>query len=120
MVAEIAADPSAAEAIVGGKQGVNRGRSDRASREKQAAGSEERTARGEKANRKERRAEIADRREAKAEKRTKPSRAERGYTKPRGKKDDWKQFFQHDDQPFRGPEPDFSEEGWAKPSKKKK
>ena len=54
-----------------------------------------------------------------AEKRQKPSRAERGYTKPRGKKDDWKQFFQHDNE-LRGPEPDFSEEGWAKRSKKKK
>ena len=56
---------------------------------------------------------------APAEKRQKPSRAERGYTKPRGKKDDWKQFFQHDNE-LRGPEPDFSEEGWAKRSKKKK
>lgn len=56
---------------------------------------------------------------ASVEKRQKPSRAERGYTKPRGKKDDWKQFFQHDVE-LRGPEPDFSEEGWAKPSKKKK
>ena len=51
---------------------------------------------------------------------TKPSREERGYTKPRGKKDDWKQFFQHNNDGFRGPEPDFSEEGWAKPSKKKR
>ena len=49
----------------------------------------------------------------------KPSREERGYTKPRGRKDDWKQFFQHDNG-LKGPEPDFSEEGWAKPSKKKK
>lgn len=52
----------------------------------------------------------------------KPSREERGYVSPRGpkKKDDWKQFFQHDDQPFRGETPDFSEEGWAvrKPKKK--
>jgi len=31
------------------------------------------------------------------EKKAKPSREERGYTKPRGKKDDWKQFFMHDD-----------------------
>ncbi len=53
-------------------------------------------------------------------KKVKPSREERGYTKPRGRKDDWKQFFQHNDNDFRGPEPDFSEEGWAKPSKKKK
>ena len=57
--------------------------------------------------------------EEKPAKRVKPSREERGYTKPRGKKDDWKQFFQHDYE-LRGPEPDFSEEGWAKPSKKKK
>ncbi len=49
----------------------------------------------------------------------KPSREERGYTKPRGKKDDWKQFFQHNDE-LKGFEPDFSEEGWAKRSKKKK
>lgn len=66
-------------------------------------------------------AELADERQAPpaTEKRQKPSRAERGYTKPRGKKDDWKQFFQHD-QELRGPEPDFSEEGWAKRSKRKK
>ncbi|WP_281644872.1 DEAD/DEAH box helicase [Bacteroides zoogleoformans] len=52
-------------------------------------------------------------------KKSKPSREERGYTKARGKKDDWKQFFQgYDD--FKGSEPDFSEEGWAKRSKKKK
>ena len=36
------------------------------------------------------------------------------------KKDDWKQFFQQDNQPLRGEEPDFSEEGWAKRSKRKK
>ena len=61
----------------------------------------------------------ADRKPAKVAKtKTKPSREERGYTKPRGKKDDWKQFFQHDND-LRGPEPDSDEEGWAKPSKKK-
>lgn len=56
------------------------------------------------------------------EKAKKPSREERGYTSPRGpkKKDDWKQFFQQDNQPLRGEEPDFSEEGWAKRSKRKK
>lgn len=53
------------------------------------------------------------------EKKKKPSREERGYTKPRGRKDDWKQFFQHNNE-LRGPEPDFSEEGWAKPMKKGK
>ena len=56
---------------------------------------------------------------AKEPRRAKPSREERGYTKPRGRKDDWKQFFQHENG-LKGPEPDFSEEGWAKPSKKKK
>ena len=38
-----------------------------------------------------------------SEGRTKPSREERGYTNKRGpmKKDDWKQFFQHDDAFYR-------------------
>lgn len=59
---------------------------------------------------------------SKVEKAKKPSREERGYTSPRGpkKKDDWKQLFQQDIQPLRGEEPDFSEEGWAKRSKRKK
>lgn len=59
---------------------------------------------------------------SKVEKAKKPSREERGYTSPRGpkKKDDWKQFFQQDNQPLRGEAPDFSEEGWAKRSKRKK
>lgn len=59
---------------------------------------------------------------SKVEKAKKPSREERGYTSPRGpkKKDDWKQFFQQDNQPLRGEEPDISEEGWAKRSKRKK
>ena len=41
--------------------------------------------------------------------------------KESGKKDDWKQFFRHDDKQLKGSEPDFSEEGWArrKPRKKK-
>ncbi|MBQ8594226.1 MAG: DEAD/DEAH box helicase [Bacteroidaceae bacterium] len=51
----------------------------------------------------------------------KPSREERGYTAPRGpkRKDDWKQFFQHNDRPLKGEEPDFSEEGWARRRPKK-
>lgn len=49
----------------------------------------------------------------------KPSREERGYTKARGKKDDWKQFFQGDND-FKDTEPDFSEEGWARRTPKKK
>ena len=53
---------------------------------------------------------------------TRPSREERGYTSPRGpkKKDDWKQFFVHDDRPLKGEEPDFMAEQWAKPMKRKK
>ena len=52
----------------------------------------------------------------------KPSREERGYTAARGpkRKDDWKQFFIHDDRPLKGEMPDFEEEGWAKPKKGKK
>ena len=53
---------------------------------------------------------------------TRPSREERGYTSPRGpkKKDDWKQFFVHDDRSLKGEEPDFMAEQWAKPMKRKK
>lgn len=59
---------------------------------------------------------------SKVEKSKKPSREERGYVNPRGpkKKDDWKQFFQQDNQLLRGEEPDFAEEGWAKRSKREK
>ena len=52
-------------------------------------------------------------------KKNKPSREERGYTKARGKKDDWKQFFQGNNE-FKDSEPDFSEEGWARRASKKK
>lgn len=49
-------------------------------------------------------------------------RSERKSVAPRGRasKDDWKQFFVHDDSPLRGEEPDFSEEGWARRYPKKK
>lgn len=53
-------------------------------------------------------------------KKSKPSREERGYTDARGKKDDWRQFFQGDNKEFRDKEPDFSEEGWARRASKKK
>ena len=53
-------------------------------------------------------------------KKSKPSREERGYTGARGKKDDWRQFFQGDNKEFRDKEPDFSEEGWARRASKKK
>ncbi|WP_294616524.1 DEAD/DEAH box helicase [uncultured Bacteroides sp.] len=71
-----------------------------------------------------RRSESAGKRNDKAEyaadkKKSKPSREERGYTKARGKKDDWKQFFQGNNE-FKDVEPDFSEEGWAKRTPKKK
>ena len=51
---------------------------------------------------------------ADAKKKSKPSREERGYSASRGpkKQDDWKQFFKE-------PEPDFSEEGWARRKPKK-
>lgn len=45
------------------------------------------------------------------EKKVKPSREERGYTKARGRKDDWKQFFIHDD---------ASADVWEKDKKGKK
>ncbi len=37
-----------------------------------------------------------------------------------GKKDDWRQFFHHDNMELKGEEPDFSEEGWARRNPKKK
>ena len=51
-------------------------------------------------NKDDRRSESTGKRNSKSEypatdkKKSKPSREERGYTKARGKKDDWKQFFQ--------------------------
>lgn len=39
--------------------------------------------------------------------------------KESGRKDDWKQFFQHDNIELIGDEPDFSEEGWARRNPKK-
>ena len=63
-------------------------------------------------------------------KKNKPSREERGYTAPRGKKyskEDWMKFLHPDDKKvksskkgLRGEEPDFSEEGWARRFPKKK
>ncbi|MDR0939146.1 MAG: DEAD/DEAH box helicase [Mediterranea sp.] len=51
----------------------------------------------------------------KKERKEKPDRTERGYADVRGpkKKDDWRQFF-------KGDEPDFSEEGWARRKPRKK
>ena len=63
----------------------------------------------------------------KHEKHEKPSREERGYTAPRGKKyykkEDWMKFL-NPDKPkkneLKGEIPDFSEEGWARRKPKKK
>jgi ATP-dependent RNA helicase DeaD len=60
--------------------------------------------------------------------RKRPSREERGYTAPRGKKyykkEDWMKFL-HPEKPtkkneLKGEVPDFSEEGWARRKPKKK
>ena len=56
---------------------------------------------------------------ADAKKSDKPNREERGYVNARGKKDNWQQFFQDEKKGFRGDEPDFSEEGWARRKPKK-
>ena len=65
----------------------------------------------------------------KPQKKQKPSREERGYTAPRGRKfskEDWMKFL-HPEQTERrgkdglvGEEPDFSEEGWARRKPRKK
>ena len=96
--------------------GENNGKSDKSGKKRSRKEGEEKSP---KRGKKESREEKAP----KAEKKTKPSREERGYTAARGpkRKDDWKQFFQHEsDRPLKGEVPDFEEEGWAKPSKKKK
>ncbi len=74
-----------------------------------------------KSRRDDRREERPARGKAAKERKSKVSREERGYTSARGpkKKDDWKQFFNNDADFFRGDEPDFSEEGWARRKKKK-
>ena len=55
--------------------------------------------------------EKASRRKGKGEKR--PARRHDSF-EDNGKKDDWRQFFRHDDMKLKGEEPDFSEEGWAR------
>lgn len=87
---------------------------------------EENEGKSDKAGKKREHAAEAPNKRSKAEeapaKKAKPSREERGYTAARGpkRKDDWKQFFIHDDRPLKGDIPDFGEEGWAKPKKGKK
>ena len=64
----------------------------------------------------------------KSQKKQKPSREERGYTAPRGRKfskEDWMKFLHPEQKEPRGKdglvgeEPDFSEEGWARRKPKK-
>ena len=62
--------------------------------------------------------QLAEIKAAKKAAKNKPSREERGYTKPRGRKDDWMQFFMQDNN-LKGEAPNFNEEGWAKKNKKK-
>ncbi|WP_456096333.1 DEAD/DEAH box helicase [Phocaeicola coprophilus] len=91
--------------------GENNGKSDK-------SGKKQKNATAKPAEKKGKKGSKADKSTA----RTRPSREERGYTSPRGpkKKDDWKQFFVHDDRPLKGEEPDFMAEQWAKPMKRKK
>ncbi len=91
--------------------GENNGKSDKSGRKKEG-----------KATKTEKSAKATKADKAAKEGKAKPSRAERGYTEARGpkRKDDWKQFFQHNDNnKLRGEEPDFSEEGWARRKPKK-
>ena len=60
--------------------------------------------------------EKASRRKGRGEKR--PAHRHDGF-EDNGKKDDWRQFFRHDDMKLKGEEPDFSEEGWARRKPKK-
>ena len=60
--------------------------------------------------------EKSSRRKGKGEKR--PARRHDSF-EDNGKKDDWRQFFRHDDMKLKGEEPDFSEEGWARRKPKK-
>lgn len=95
----------------------------RSSDRKSWASSDKRSDRAPHASRDERpsRAPKAERApKANAIKSDKPSREERGYVGERGKKDDWQQFFSDEggSKGFKGEEPDFSEEGWARRKKK--
>lgn len=97
----------------------NTGKSDKSGRKKDAAPKE--PAKKERKTAAKAEKEAAAAKTKKGEK-AKLSREERGYTAARGpkKKDDWKQFFIHDDnKKLKGEEPDFSEEGWARRKPKK-
>ena len=58
---------------------------------------------------------------AKYEKKSKRRNYDDSTFQESGKKDDWKQFFQHNDNvKLKGTEPDFTEEGWARRKPRKK
>ena len=104
---------------VAGEEGSNSGRSDKKRFDSpRSSGSRPSGGRASGDARKEFRSSKPASNDAKetSRKKDKPSREERGYNNSRGpkKQDDWKQFF-------KGDEPDFSEEGWArrKPKNKK-
>lgn len=110
------------------RKGDSGRKSDRRGGERRSDRDERRSSREDKRSARERDREVVNQlKEIKAAKKAakekaakaKPSREERGYTKARGRKDDWKQFFMQDND-LKGEAPDFNEEGWAKKSKKKK
>ncbi len=106
-------EQSGSEQGKGKKRG---GRDRKETKDSGRRGRDERSSRGDAYGRKN------DRR-AEDKKKKKPSREERGYTEPRGRKftkDDWKQFFEpQSSNKMKGEEPDFSEEGWARRFPKK-
>lgn len=65
--------------------------------------------------------EKKSKRKTESTKRSDSQRGTRGAMRMEsGRKDDWRQFFIHDDIQLVGEEPDFSEEGWARRKPKKK
>lgn len=98
--------------------GGNRKREESAAYGKKAGGGKKRSYKGEKAGeangKNNKKTAPADK------KKGKPTREERGYTKARGVKDDWRQFFKGNNNDSSDAEPDFSEEGWARRVPKKK
>lgn len=86
--------------------GENNGKSDKSGKKRNSGSSKEKTTKETPAK------------EKKASKKDKPSREERGYTSARGPKhkDDWKQFFVHDNN---SSNPGFDDAGMGKKKKKK-
>ena len=91
--------------------GENNGKSDKSGKKRDAKASKEKVS-------KEKTAKETPAKEKKAAKKDKPSREERGYTSARGPKhkDDWKQFFIHDND---SSNPGFDDAGMGKKKKKK-